>query len=832
MKKLLLLSTFFFLASLLFAQEQIINSFDTASPDTNYWAWFDEQYGGVHYQTNTSAVEDSGYLYLSHPTDNVYEGTGAFRLEYSAHNTESWGGYTKLEHWNPDSNAVYDWSLYDTLSLWYNNVTAQSQPGRVHLRVNLHDVSDSPNGPVTYSVNDVEYYYSFQYVLDEAPGWHQLKIPMVNNYNWDGNGFNLTGWAGIPGNQTLNKDQIKGFSFEFSINGGGEGDRSYGVVLLDKMFLTGIAERPVVFFNGAAIPSTVNFFVWGGAAEVEAGAGATPESPNAIRWSQDGAWTGVGFSFDPIDLSFHWQTDTLKFKMKAEAGTGNLRIQWEDGANRIGTNFDPIADGAWHQYNYPLRELTTYYDGATTFNYDNCVVMQILTEGTGSGKVVYIDDWWTGNPSFDVLAPDAPGLVTAAPGEFVNLVTWIDVPGEVDEVYDVYYSFAPVTDLSAEGVEVVKLGVEEGLQVVEHVLLAPKENQDLTYYYAVVCKDAAGNASEIAQTSSPLTNTAKGVTVIHPAAPPNFVADGELDEWTNITPFRIFPSDGSGTIVTNTDIDGDADCSANAYLAMDDEYLYVAFQVNDDIISSNPNIASYLRDAPDLFIGLYDWHGASHTSYKRAAEPDYQWRFNQTSAIIGNLGDTEMATPGDGNYAWVEKFPSGYAVEGKFAFAAIAAVATPDDALFVPEIGKRIKLDFSINDADATGSREGILTFSPNNQDQSWADVSRWTYTWIGDSMSDVIPEEGIPTSFDLSQNYPNPFNPATKIKYSIKERSDVTIKVFNMLGQEVAILVNEVHSPGVYSVDFNASNLASGVYVYQINAGSFVSARKMMLVK
>ncbi len=64
------------------------------------------------------------------------------RLDYSAQNIESWGGYTKLEHWNPDSNGVYDWSLYDTLSVWYNNIVAQRFTGRVHLRINLHDVSD------------------------------------------------------------------------------------------------------------------------------------------------------------------------------------------------------------------------------------------------------------------------------------------------------------------------------------------------------------------------------------------------------------------------------------------------------------------------------------------------------------------------------------------------------------------------------------------------------------------------------------------------------------------------------------------------------------------
>ncbi|MBZ0181278.1 MAG: T9SS type A sorting domain-containing protein [Melioribacteraceae bacterium] len=145
----------------------------------------------------------------------------------------------------------------------------------------------------------------------------------------------------------------------------------------------------------------------------------------------------------------------------------------------------------------------------------------------------------------------------------------------------------------------------------------------------------------------------------------------------------------------------------------------------------------------------------------------------------------------------------------------------------------RIPLDYAFNDADATGEREGILTYSPNNEDQSWNNVSRWTYTWIGDQMVDVdSDEETIVYTFDLGQNYPNPFNPSTVIKYSIPSSNLVELKVFNILGQEVASLVNEVKNAGVHTVSFNASSLASGVYLYRITAGSFVSTKKMLLIK
>ncbi len=109
---------------------------------------------------------------------------------------------------------------------------------------------------------------------------------------------------------------------------------------------------------------------------------------------------------------------------------------------------------------------------------------------------------------------------------------------------------------------------------------------------------------------------------------------------------------------------------------------------------------------------------------------------------------------------------------------------------------------------------------------------------------------DNLPTEFRLYQNYPNPFNPTTTIKYAIahplipsregKERSDrgvlVTLKVYNILGKEVATLVNKKQSPGIYKVAFDAKSAAgglpSGVYIYKIQAGSFTQSRKLLLMK
>jgi hypothetical protein len=88
------------------------------------------------------------------------------------------------------------------------------------------------------------------------------------------------------------------------------------------------------------------------------------------------------------------------------------------------------------------------------------------------------------------------------------------------------------------------------------------------------------------------------------------------------------------------------------------------------------------------------------------------------------------------------------------------------------------------------------------------------------------------PTEYSLSQNYPNPFNPSTVITYALPEAGYVSLTVFNLLGEKVATLVNENRSAGIHSVEFNASDLTSGLYIYTLEANGFVHSQKMVLMK
>jgi len=89
-----------------------------------------------------------------------------------------------------------------------------------------------------------------------------------------------------------------------------------------------------------------------------------------------------------------------------------------------------------------------------------------------------------------------------------------------------------------------------------------------------------------------------------------------------------------------------------------------------------------------------------------------------------------------------------------------------------------------------------------------------------------------IPITFDLKQNYPNPFNPTTTITYELTKRERVTLKIYNVMGQEVATLVEDEQSAGLHNVVFDANEMASGIYVYTLRAGQFTVSRKMTLVK
>jgi hypothetical protein len=112
----------------------------------------------------------------------------------------------------------------------------------------------------------------------------------------------------------------------------------------------------------------------------------------------------------------------------------------------------------------------------------------------------------------------------------------------------------------------------------------------------------------------------------------------------------------------------------------------------------------------------------------------------------------------------------------------------------------------------------------------AWLNEVKYSYAYI--PVTEVNEDLSSINSYSLSNNYPNPFNPSTNITYTIPERSNVSLKVFDLLGSEVVDFVSGVIEAGSYDISFNASNLPSGIYFYKLQAGSFVETKKMILIK
>ncbi len=212
--------------------------------------------------------------------------------------------------------------------------------------------------------------------------------------------------------------------------------------------------------------------------------------------------------------------------------------------------------------------------------------------------------------------------------------------------------------------------------------------------------------------------------------------------------------------------------------------------------------------------------------------PSKTWRFTVTpgaNAVVPRIGspnDGMLISENNPTLSWFIPVQSestlNYEVE-------VANNESFDNAKVLSNISD---LQTEMTQLDA-GNYFWRVKSSTGSDESSYSDVG----TFSIDGAVSVDNEEQLPTVYSLEQNYPNPFNPETKIKFSLAEAQFVTIKIYNMLGQEVRTLLNEQKNNGNYSVIWNGKDsrgnqLASGTYIYRINAGDFSSTKKMVYLK
>ena len=749
--------------------------------------------------------------------------------------------FSLLEMRPRDGEGPWDWSGYDSLSFSYNNTVAQcdnngncgdAAPGRVHLRLNLSDYGDIAD-PSNYT--DLgEYYYSFHYLLDSEPGWNTVTLPLVRNDDWNGNGFNLTGWAGTTGNGELDKHAIGGFHFEFSVSGGGEGDYVTGTIILDNFTLTGSLnqltnpgfELPDVQDDGMGWGSAIG----GGHAEVVTDPAMAYSGDNYLSIGVTDNWA-VFYTEDTIPAQFGetWRLSGFGKQVlgdNVEGAGAAFKLEGKDAAgNILGTSGDVFL---------PL-----------TTEWEEHSIEFVMPEGVETVTAVVVASRWDGvevDYAFDnmflmsmgvldVIPPVAVEDIGAVPASYYNLVTWSDIAGEEGETYHVYASTSPITDVTDPSVDVVATNVLEGSQAAVHYLFHPLEDTDVTYYYAVACKDASNNVGPAGASESSITNGAKGVPTISLNPPTAFAADGDLTEWydSGIEPFMIgatensygTPNVGMGTV------DDDNDLHGTFYVAVDNDYLYIAAEVLDNVVNNDQSGGWWTSDVVQVCLGLYDQRGAKHVGMQRGEEPDYKMYFLPDGAYSDN-GAGMLAEHADGNY-FHEVFNPDYVFEFRIS---LDDILIDDDVRLTPANGMRTPFEPMIHDNDGDGW-EGQLVLSATNDDMAHQTCEVWSNTWIGDQATMVSTDEDIVVNeFALHQNYPNPFNPQTTIKFSLPESQLVNLSVYNMLGQQVMTLVDRELPAGYHTAKWYAGDIASGVYIYKLTSGNKSLTQKMLLMK
>lgn len=335
----------------------------------------------------------------------------------------------------------------------------------------------------------------------------------------------------------------------------------------------------------------------------------------------------------------------------------------------------------------------------------------------------------------------------------------------------------------------------------------------------------------------------------------DIVIDGEKDDFYNTL---TGPDDGwlwiPAAAGNNNGVpDDDVDLSANLWSAWDEDYFYIYEVVSDDVVLCN-NATVYQNDCleikldPDPFSDDEAVWATRLSAFgeENADEP----------AGVDNLtpeGWLGAEAPTEEDYVRVET-DTGYILELRFKWEWLA---TPNKGPVEPEVENLFGLAFMNHDNDDAG-REASIEWATALMDEAWNDPKlHGTVEFLpenklkymaenartGDYYENpeiFIPAGGsavkdgaiTPETFGLSQNFPNPFNPTTKIEFKIGRQTGVKLSVYNLYGQEIITLVDEVKPAGSHVLHFDGSALASGIYFYKLTYDSQIISKKMVVMK
>jgi len=289
-----------------------------------------------------------------------------------------------------------------------------------------------------------------------------------------------------------------------------------------------------------------------------------------------------------------------------------------------------------------------------------------------------------------------------------------------------------------------------------------------------------------------------------------YVVEGSLE-------MSGIPTSGNSLMGSMTSADGDE----RAYREIVDIWpdignsYWISYLMNVDNLSFNDQswqgISLFLSDAELVLFGkvwgLPNYGLMAHTLGGTATTSLFTWEDGLVWTVIriNMSGDTQN----ERCFMWINPSP---ASEPDTSLADVIADLQLNDGFdrVVIHFGRNIDLEASFDEV-----RLGT----------SFQDVSS-QYTGVGEDENQLV------SQFELSDNYPNPFNPSTKISYTIPRSEKVKLSVYNLLGSQIALLVNERKNSGTHTVSFHAANLPSGMYVYRLECAGTVITKKMLLMK
>ena len=322
-----------------------------------------------------------------------------------------------------------------------------------------------------------------------------------------------------------------------------------------------------------------------------------------------------------------------------------------------------------------------------------------------------------------------------------------------------------------------------------------------TYSYKV---DGLNNYTKynfLIRVSDALGNYEKNYKILN-ATPPqgssstSIIIDGNFSDWANISLLNQAPNplESSGDSP-----DPNADFT-NFWVTNDTTNLFISYQVAGTISSS-------------YFYHIYIQTDTNNNS---------GYVYNDSASIgagymIENSGLYKYTGTGGTNWSWITAAGMQKADNGNRTELSIPiATLNPTNPYSC------IRIIFQVNSAVAPYS---LMDIAPDNYKEQYYSYNITRVTGVNETRNPVY-------NFKLEQNYPNPFNPSTEIRYSLSKSEYVTLKVYNVIGQEIKTLVDDYQTTGLHVINFRAKNLSSGIYFYSIRSGNFFQLKKMVLLK